>query len=317
MPIVGITGATGYVGGRLVQLLSQRQTDLRLLDDGSGPVHAINPGIEVLSADFASAEGLRWVSDCDVVVHLAALSGVVACARDPAGSRAVNVAGTSRLVEQCRSRRIPLVFASSFSVVGIPERLPITEETPARPTHEYSQQKAEGERLVRQLSHDGGALGVILRMSNLYGNYLCQGTPVGKGNVLNLFAGQARKGGPLQVFAPGTQKRDFIHIEDVVRHWLAAVDYLLRPRPPEVPTFSVASGEAWTVLGVAGLVTEIWKELHPRDTPLSVSVVENPRADVEILHPEFEVDPSYTRKALGVECRISLRDGIRTVLSGT
>ena len=176
-----------------MQRYHQASTSLRLVDDHSGPVRVSTPGAEVLEADFASPESLRHLSDCDVVLHLAARSGVVVCQRDPEGSRKVNLDGTRRLANFCRERNIPVAFASSFSVVGIPAKLPITEKTPANPTHEYSQQKAGGEEIIRSLKSGDGAPGAVLRMSNLYGSYRSQGNLVAKGNVLNLYAAQAAR----------------------------------------------------------------------------------------------------------------------------
>ncbi len=316
MAVIGITGGSGYIGGRLVQRYIADGMNLRLVDDHSGPVQVNAPGVPVVHADFASDESLRHLSDCDVVLHLAARSGVVMCQRDPSGTRKVNVDGTRRLADFCRERKIPIAFASSFSVVGIPANLPITETTPARPTHEYSQQKAEGEVITQTLRDDGGALGAVLRMSNLYGSYRSEGALVAKGNVLNLYAARALAGGTLEVYAPGTQRRDYVHLEDVCAHWEASVRYLLRPRPPEVPTFCVASGETATVIEIAHRVSTMWKELHPDRPEVPVKVVENPRADVEILHPEFAVDPTRTRRALGVRCEMTLDIGIRRVLQG-
>ncbi len=314
MVVIGITGGSGYIGGRLVQRYLKASASLRLVDDHSGPVDVSSPGTEVLDADFASPESLRHLSDCDVVLHLAARSGVVVCQKDPEGTRRVNVEGTRRLAASCRERGIPIAFASSFSVVGIPVQLPITEQTPARPTHEYSHQKAAGEEVIRALPGEGRPPGAVLRMSNLYGSYRSQGKLVAKGNVLNLYAARARAGGSLEVYAPGTQRRDYVHLEDVCSHWEASARYLLSARSDGVPTFCVASGESATVLDLAQRVADTWRALHPDRPRLPVEVVENPRRDVEILHPEFEVDPSWTRSQLGVRCEMNLDRGIRRVL---
>jgi nucleoside-diphosphate-sugar epimerase len=313
--LIGITGGTGYVGGRLVQRLTAHGSWVRIVDNQSGPVCSEDPKIPPLKVDFFSDKGLEWMEDCDVILHLAARSGVVACARDPEGTWKVNVDGTKRLVNWCREKKKPIAFASSFSVTGIPASLPITESTPANPPHAYAKQKTEGEKIMKTLSDPGGSLGAVLRMSNLFGSYDVNGTRIAKGNVLNLYAEQAGTGGPLKVFAPGTQRRDYIHIDDVVAHWEAVAKYLLKTgRPPEVPTFNVASGESVTVIELAQKVCDEWKTMYPKRPPLSSAVVENPRADVEILHPEFAVDTAWTKQTLGVKCERDLTYGIREML---
>lgn len=311
---VGVTGATGFIGGALVPALAAQGYELRLVDDRSGPVRVEYAEWPAVAADFAGEAGVRALSDCDVVLHLAAVSGVMPCARDPAGSARVNVEGTRRLYEMCRERRIPVAFASSFAVVGAPERLPVREDAAPRPTHEYARQKALGETLTTELARTGHLATANLRQSNVYGGYLASGRRVAKGNVLEMFARQARDG-RLLVNAPGTQRRDFIHIDDVIAHWEAAVRFLRRPSAPAVAsTFNVASGEAVSVLEMAERVVRAYATLRPDQPPVRVDVVPNPREGVELVEPEFAVDRGATERALGVRCRHRVDDEIPTIL---
>ena len=311
---VGITGDTGYIGGLLPTTLGSLGYEVRGVDDRSGPVKVELRDWPVEHLDFASDRALRLLSDCDVVLHLGAASGVVACARDPEGTARVNVQGTRRLYDICHDHRIPVVFASSFAVVGVPRELPVRETTPARPTHEYARQKAEGEVLTRDLARRTQMACAILRQSNVYGGYVSEGRLVTKSNVLELFSRQARQG-VLRVNAPGTQRRDFIHIDDVTAHWLAAVRYLLRASAPEnAMTFNVASGEALSVLEVAGLVSAAHARLHAGADRLRIEVVPNPRAGIEIVDPGFAVDRSWTEQTLGAPIQHRLGTEIPAVL---
>jgi UDP-glucose 4-epimerase len=314
MAKVGVTGATGFIGGALVPRLAADRHELVLIDDLSGPIRVRHDRWPADRSDFADASTLSRLEECDVVLHLAAVSGVVACADDPTGSARVNVAGTERLAAWCRSEGIPLAFASSFAVVGIPERLPITEETPARPTHEYARQKAAGEELIRGASGRDGVPTAVLRMSNVYGVYRAGDQLVAKGNVINAFAGQARTG-VLLVNAPGTQRRDFIHLDDVLDHWAAAANWLAdtRRRPDSV-TVNVASGETATMLEISMRVARAWRATHPVAPDLQVRIVPNPRGSIELLQPEFAVDRSATERLLGVRCRRNLDEAIPDVL---
>ena len=314
---VGVTGASGFLGGALVPQLARDGHDLRLLDDRSGPLEAVHHEWPVVREDFRSPEGRRLLADCDVVLHLAALSGVMLCANEPERTRAVNVEGTGALFRDLAERSIPVAFASSFAVVGIPEHLPITEETPPHPTHEYARQKAEGEAaLRREAATAPGPGGAILRMSNLYGRYRIGETVVGKANVLNLFAAQARTG-TLLVNAPGNQRRDFIHLKDVVAHWSAVVAFLRNPAARgRASVFNVASGETATVLELASRVQAAWARLQPGTPPLVVKVVPNPRGAIELLQPEFTVDRGRTERLLNLSCRRSLANSLDEILAG-
>jgi UDP-glucose 4-epimerase len=311
---VGITGAAGFIGGALVPRLAALGHELVLVDLGTNPKRVEDPRWPILWVDFASAEALGRLTECDVVLHLGAVSGVVACSADPVGSARVNVDGTSRLVDACRQQRVPLAFASSLAVVGEPKELPVTERTPASPTHEYARQKAAGERLVAELDAGDRVPAAIIRMSNVYGTYLVEGRRVEKGNVVQRFVGQARTG-TLRVHAPGTQRRDFVHLEDALAHWIAVADRLgRRALDDRAPTYLAASGETYSVLEVAETVARAWGTVHSASSPCEVSLVPNPRAGTEDLAPEFSVDRRWTEAQLGVRCQHHLSNAIEELI---
>lgn len=314
MSSVGVTGATGFIAGALVPRLGLAGHDLRLVDDRSGPVRVEHREWPVPNLAFSSEDALKLFADCDLVLHLGAVSGVMPCANDPIGTARVNIDGTRRLYTMCRERKISVAFASSFAVVGAPERLPVREDTPARPTHEYARQKSEGERLTNELAGAGGVRSAILRQSNVYGGYITDGRRVSKPNVLELFARQAREG-RLLVNAPGTQRRDFVHIDDVVAHWEATARFLLRPNmPPSTTTFNVASGESLSILDLASRVAQAYPRAVPGASPPKIEVVPNPRAGVELVEPGFSVDRSRTDRELGVRCQRRLEDELPLIL---
>ncbi len=313
---IGVTGATGFIAGALIPALAADGHELLLVDDRSGPTTVERPDFPVPKADFASEESLDRLSASDLILHLAAISGVMACAQEPAASARVNVEGTRRLYEMCLREQIPVAFASSFAVVGAPESLPVTERTPARPTHEYARQKAAGELLTRELAEKGKFGTAVLRQSNVYGFYMAGERRVTKSNVLEMFARQIPSG-RLRVNAPGTQRRDFIHILDVVAHWQAAVRWLVgRGASARAATFSVASGEAFSVLELADRVVRSVPRLRP-DLPVPVAeIVPNPREGIELIEPGFSIDPAETERVLSVRCAHRLDDELPGILGG-
>ncbi|MGI0155958.1 MAG: NAD-dependent epimerase/dehydratase family protein, partial [Thermoplasmata archaeon] len=227
------------------------------------------------------------------------------------------VEGTRRLVEACAERGVAVAFASSLAVVGAPERLPVTEETPARPTHEYGRQKAAAEEIVAGLGRRGNAPSAVLRMSNVYGGYSVDGRTVAKGNVLQVFARQVREG-RLTVNAPGSQRRDFIHLDDVLSHWEGAVRRLADASlPRDARTFNVASGQSLSVLEVAGKVVRRWTQIHSGAATPQIEIVRNPREGVELVEPEFTVSRERTQRELGVVCRHSVDGALDELLSAS
>jgi UDP-glucose 4-epimerase len=310
MATVGVTGATGFIAGTVVPRLASAGHQLVLVDNGTGPMRVAHREWPARAEDFASDGALRALADCDVVLHLAAVSGVMACARDPDGSARVNVEGTRRLARACADAGVPIAFASSLAVVGTPDQLPVTEATTARPTHAYARQKAEGEAIVRTELGRRGVANAVLRMSNVYGGYVVEGRRVTKGNVLQLFVQQALRDGRLTVNAPGTQRRDFVHIDDVAAHWEAAVEYLRSREQGSSTTFNAASGESRSVREIAELIAGEWRRRYPDRPPLRVEVVPNPREGIELVDPSFSVSRERTEAELGLACRHRLAEEI-------
>jgi len=313
MARIGLTGATGYIGTALAAKLAASGHTVIGLDNQSGPVRTPVTRAGIHPGDIRDESTWKPLADADVLLHLAASSGVMVCAEDPVGTATVNVDATDRLARWSAGRGIPFAFASSFAVVGIPEALPITETTPARPTHEYAWQKARGEAVVVGAFAHASVPAAVVRMSNVYGRYRVDGQVVAKGNVLNLFAQQAAAGG-LRVSAPGTQRRDFVHLLDVLDHWEAVARWLGRRATTGCPTFNVASGESSTVLDLAGRFARAWGAAHPDRPPPSVDIVPNPRGAVELLQSEFAIDRRWTGSTLEIPIRHGLDDGVRAIV---
>lgn len=210
-----VTGARGYIGAALCDRLGRLGYDVRGVDDESAPA-APRPPVTYDVADVTDAHAVQThVTDVDAVVHLAAISDPSACAEAPEDAWEINAEATEGIAIDCNETGTPLVFASTRAVE-------------ARPDSVYAQTKLVAEAGVRGFArHRGGFPARILRLPNVFGEYDLGGETVTKATVRNHFRTLAREGEALTVHAPGTQTREFVHVEDGVDHYHAALDDVL------------------------------------------------------------------------------------------
>ena len=144
MPRALVTGGSGFLGAHLADALAEDGFDVRTLDVVPAPAGARH---EFRRADVRDRTAVRdAVRGCEVVIDNAAL---VPISRVPAERyREVNVGGCRNVLDAAEAEGAYVVHVSSTSIYGVPDRLPVTRETPLRPFEPYGRSKAEAERLV-------------------------------------------------------------------------------------------------------------------------------------------------------------------------
>jgi UDP-glucose 4-epimerase len=157
-------------------------------------------------------------SGVDVIVHLAASTGVLPSIQFPRNDCTANVLGTLNMLESARINGAhTFVFASSGAPLGN-QRPPIHENMVARPLSPYGASKLAGEAYCSAYHASFGIRTMALRFSNVYGPY-----SIHKQSVIAKFILQALKGEKLIVYGDGSQTRDFIHVDDLTYAILLAV----------------------------------------------------------------------------------------------
>lgn len=299
-----VTGGSGYIGVQLADQLLATGRKVRVLDrllhgqeDVAGGQEGA--GVEVIRADVGDAQArARALSGVQEVVHLAAIVGDPACARDPQASDQVNVQATRSLVSEARAAGVErLAFASTCSNYGrmADPSVPIDEEGELRPVSLYAEQKVAMERLI--LANGGnGMQTTCLRFATVYGMSKRMRFDL----TVNEFTRELWADHALEVF--GEQFwRPYIHVRDAARALLTVL---------EAPAEKVAgqvfnagrSGENYRKLD---LVAEIRKQTKCG----SVSYVhrdEDPR--------DYKVSFDKIRSQLGFETLMTVPDGIAEVL---
>ncbi|WP_336344738.1 NAD-dependent epimerase/dehydratase family protein [Halalkalicoccus ordinarius] len=317
-PTVAVTGAAGYIGSRVVTRLREVHPDweVRTFDNFYKDGLRTLDGQPVTYLDVRDRSQLEAALEgTDVVLHLAAVSGVDDCDENADLAYETNVVGTSNVAWFCRKSGAGLVFPYSMAVIGTPESFPITVDAKREPLNWYGRTKLASERDIETFA-DGAFPAHLYMKSNLYGEHVTEGRHVSKGTVINFFVERALAGEPLTVYEPGTQSRNYVHVKDIAEAYVHSVERLLEQREAgETGTwkYELASDQEMSVRRVAELVRDVATE-ELGDAP-EVTLVENPRSD-ETLVEEFSVDTSKARSELGWEPTHSVESTVRDLLRG-
>ncbi len=309
-----VTGGAGYIGSHTVRALRAAGRRVVVLDslELGRPEAVIDTELVVGDiADEALVEEVCRDHQVGSVVHFAAYKNVGESMQQPGKYWHNNVDGTVHLVEAAMRAGVrSVVFSSSCSVYGTPERVPVDESAPIGPESVYAETKATVERVLRWYGTTHGLRAVSLRYFNAAGASF--DTRIGEDwdFALNLIpvAMKALLGGapPLQVFGTdyptpdGTCIRDYIHVADLAEAHVKALDHLAAGG--ETVEINVGTGRGSSVLevlhaieGVAG--RPVPHTLAPRRAGDPVSTF---------------ADPTRAEQVLGWRAQYGLHEIVRT-----
>lgn len=298
MERIAVTGAAGYIGSKVCNELKNTYEIVPLDNFYRGHITDIE-GIKVINVDIRNFKALEKLLQVNVVIHLAAISGVEECFADPTLSYYVNVVGTENVGLICRKNAIPLIFPSSVAVLGNPAYFPIDENHPRIPLNWYGKTKQAACEALKLISEGMFPVYEFL-MSNVFGEYTVSDTLVSKPNVISIFIDAAKKNKKLPVYKPGTQARNFLHIEDVAQSYLLAVKHILEEEPV-YKELCIGAKDSMTVNQVAKSVLKAAKKSGYNT---EISHVKNPRKETIMNH--FEMDISKTKDEIEFMPRLTV-----------
>lgn len=258
MSKVLVSGASGYIGGRLLAHLTDAGFSVR----GGSRGERSGKGVDWVLTDYESRDSLvRACEGCDTVVHLASLNEVD-CARSPEAATIVNTLYTQRLADAAAAAGVRrFLYLSTVHVYGSPLLGTIREDTPTRPSHPYSISHKAAEDYLAWSVPGSGVGTVVLRLTNSFG--YPESRDVNRWMlVANDAAKQAAAGGRIVLRSSGTQLRDFIPLGDVCD----AVEFFVRmePVPSAFDVFNLGGGRTASVLDLVSLVAAAYSELTGR-----------------------------------------------------
>jgi UDP-glucose 4-epimerase len=213
-----VTGGAGFIGSNLVEALLQRGDDVRVLDNYSTGRRANLAGleVEVVEGDLRSYERVHTaVRGVEVVFHQGALGSVPRSVQDPLTTTAVNVEGTLNVLLAARDESVRrVVFASSSSVYGQVDRMPLSEGQTPNPISPYGVAKLAAERFCVSFGHVYGLETVALRYFNVFGPR--QDPSSQYAAVVPRFIRAIADGRPVMIDGDGNQSKDFTYVANVI-----------------------------------------------------------------------------------------------------
>ncbi|WKB52161.1 UDP-glucose 4-epimerase GalE [Eleftheria terrae] len=272
MPTILLTGATGYIASHTWLALQDAGFDVVGVDDFSNSSPVVLDRLQRLGGkapvfhrlDVGDVAGLRSVFEqhrIDAVVHFAAFKAVGESSQKPLAYYGNNLGGLINVCNTMAAHGVKrLVFSSSATVYGNPERLPITEDCALSTTNPYGATKLMGEQILRDLGASDAAWQIAcLRYFNPVGAHPSGDIgedPQGIPNNLMPYVAQVAVGQRqrLQVFGndydtpDGTGVRDYIHVMDLAEGHVAALRYLLEQA--RSLTVNLGTGQGYSVLDV-------------------------------------------------------------------
>jgi UDP-glucose 4-epimerase len=308
-----ITGGCGFIGTSLISRLLRENPEIkiRVLDnlsvgtkeDLQEVISAIEKemnvkpsGIELIESDIRDyATCHKCCNGIDVIVHLAANTGVGPSVENPRSDMEANVIGIFNMLEAARQNHVKkFIFASSGATIGEVEP-PIHEEKPPRPVSPYGASKLAGEAYCSAYYRTFGIKTVSLRFANVYG-------PLSKhkNSVVAKFLKQAFSGEALEIYGDGSQTRDFIYIDDLIHAIILSVESDVGGE-----VFQIATHKETTVNEIADRI----KNIIENETGKRVSVVhgETRLGDVKRNYSDI----SKAKRLLGFSPGFDLHMGLR------
>ncbi|MTH94828.1 UDP-glucose 4-epimerase GalE [Roseibium sp. RKSG952] len=319
-----VTGGAGYIGSHtLLQLLRERHDAMVFDNFSNSSPEALKRVKQLANADFEICEG--DIQDAcrlneafgdfkpEVVIHFAGLKAVGESNEKPIEYYAQNVSGSIELLKamqrhDCRH----IVFSSSATVYGEAEYLPYDEDHPLRPTNPYGRTKYFIEEIIRDwVASWRHASAVLLRYFNPVGadaSGRIGEDPNGIPNNLVPYIAQVAVGRlqHLNVFGAdydtrdGTGERDYIHVEDLARAHLAAIQF--EPTKSGCEAINIGTGRSTTVLEMV----KAFEQASGRAVPYQIE----PRRDGDVAHSLAAVGKA--ERLLGWQAKLDVDDMCRT-----
>ena len=295
-----VTGGAGFIGSHIAEYLVQRGDHVTILDNlntGKKENFAnINDKINFVNGDIRDYKLLEeLVNNTTGVFHEAALASVQDSFNMKDEYVDVNVNGTENILKLGKEYGFKIVYASSSSVYGNPKKIPIKESGDRKPINPYAQTKLEDEYLAKKYSEMGVSV-IGLRYFNVFGPRQSKEYA----GVIKLFLEKIKQEISPKINGDGLQTRDFVHIDDVVKANILAMDSNIKHE-----FFNVGTGNSISILDLANVVIDA--------SGLSLEPIHGPELPGDVRATQADV--TLIRKLLNWEPKMRLDNWLTKIIS--
>jgi UDP-glucose 4-epimerase len=294
-----VTGGAGFVGSYLVKLLVKEGHKITVIDNlhkgkKENLASVINK-IKFQKIDIRDYQSLEKIlKNIDGVFHQAALTVVQDSFSSPEEYFDVNVHGTENIFKLANENKFKVVYASSSSVYGHKLETPITEDAERNPISPYGKTKLEDEYLVEKYSKLNTEI-IGLRYFNIFG----KGQTIEYAGVITKFLDRINEGKSPIIFGDGSQIRDFIHVSDVAKANLMAMN-----SKSSNLIVNIGTGNAISILELANMI------INTSGLKIDPVFMEALEGDIE----KSLADISQAKKHFNWEPKIELQDWLKEIL---
>jgi UDP-glucose 4-epimerase len=299
-----VTGGAGFIGSHLTERLLEMGSHVTVFDrfdrfyegkEANLATASKSPLFRLIDGDILDPDRLdSAMKDIDVVFHDAGQAGVGFSIENPHATYEVNVEGTLNVLWSARRKGVKrFVNASSSSIFGKPDYLPIDESHPTHPTSPYGVSKLAAEQYVKVFHRVYGMNAVSLRYFSVYGP---RGRP---DQVIHRFTESLAHNRPPLINGDGSHTRDFTHVSDVVAATISAAER--EGMGGEV--FNIGFGKRTSISELA----EKLIVLTGREGKVRPTHVEESKGDF----PDTQADNRKAQKLLGWKPKVSLDRGLK------
>ena len=298
-----ITGGAGFIGSNIAKQLVNTGHNVTILDNLSNGkkenLSAIMEKIKFVNGDIRDFNLLeKLLKNTDGVFHQAALASVQESFSKKEEYHDVNVGGTENILKLAKEFNFKVVYASSSSIYGNPEKIPIKENDQKNPINPYAVTKLDDENLAIKYAKMGVRI-IGLRYFNVFGEKQSS-TYAG---VIKKFVKKVRNNEAPIINGDGQQTRDFVYVGDVVNANILAMNSNV-----DHEFFNIGTATTITVLELANLIIESFnlslKPIHGPELPGDVKIT---KADI-----------SQVEKMLNWKPKIRIEEWLKnTITAGT